>query len=183
MLLRVLSIATRIFIIHNHHQTALVPSHSIYCHCHYHLDITAIVILWMPFYIWINTPSCTPNRHFFIWFWHIAIDFVTLSFVLNRDSHYEQAHIFVTKRTTIWLGSYNRQRAFDFDRVFSTVKIECPLSITWPMSNCGDDVKQVCNCRKRLSRFQTNVRVTNSIEMSRNQMKRCRFSVQNGVNK
>ena len=42
-------------------------------------------------------------------------------------------------------------------------------------------VKQICNSRKRLPQFQTNVRVTKSIEMCRNQMKRCRFGVQNGV--
>ena len=35
----------------------------------------------------------------------------------------------------------------------------------------------MCNCRKRLPRFKTNVRVTKSITMCRNQMKRCRFGV------
>ena len=72
-----------------------------------------------------------------IWFWHIAIDFVTLSLGLNRGSHYELVHTCLTKRTTVWLGSYNRQRAFNFGRVFSIVKVECPLSIIWPKSNCG----------------------------------------------
>ena len=36
-------------------------------------------------------------------------------------------------------------------------------------------------CRKRLPRFQTNMRVTKSIAMCRIEMKRCRFGVQNGV--
>ena len=74
------------------------------------------------FYI---TPFCTPNRHFFIWFRHIAIDFVTISLGLNRGSHYELAHTCLTKRTKVWLGSYNRQRAFNFGRGFSIVKVEC----------------------------------------------------------
>ena len=42
-------------------------------------------------------------------------------------------------------------------------------------------VIQVCTCRKRLPRFQTNMRVTKSIAMCRIEMKRCRFGVQNGV--
>ena len=84
-----------------------------------------------------RTPFCTPNRHFFIWFRHIANDFVILSLVLNRGSHYEQVHAFMTQRATVWLGSYIRQRAFDFGEVFSLVEIECPLPITWPKSNCG----------------------------------------------
>ena len=94
---------------------------------------------WFPSLIhsYDNTPFCTPNRHFFIWFRHIAIDFVTISLGLNRGSHYELVHTCLTKRTTVWLGSYNRQRAFNFGRGFSIVKVECPLSIIWPKSNCG----------------------------------------------
>ena len=41
----------------------------------------------------------------------------------------------------------------------------------------------LCTCRKRPPRFQTNMRVTKSIAMCRIEMKRCRFGVQNGVNK
>ena len=85
----------------------------------------------------ITTPFCTPNRHFFIWFRHIAIDFVTLALGLNRGSHYELVHTCLTKHTTVCLGSCNRQRAFNFGRVFSIVKVECPLSLIWPKSNCG----------------------------------------------
>ena len=77
------------------------------------------------------------NRHFFIWFRHIAIAFVTVSLGLNPGSHYELVHTCLTKRTTVWLGSYNRQRAFNFGSGFSIVKVECPLSIIWPKSNCG----------------------------------------------
>ena len=90
----------------------------------------------------------------------------------------------VTKRTAVWLGSYNRQRAFNFGRVFSIVRIECLLSITYVVSNCRTVVhyvKLVCNCRKSLPRFQTNVTVTKSITICRNRMKRYRFGVQNGV--
>ena len=76
-----------------------------------------------------TTPFCTPNRHFFISFRHIAIDFVTISLGLNRGSHYELVHTCLTKRTTVWHGSYNRKRAFNFGRGFSIVKVECPLSI------------------------------------------------------
>ena len=32
---------------------------------------------------------------------YIAIDFATLSLVLNRGSHYEQVHAFLTKRNTV----------------------------------------------------------------------------------
>ena len=49
----------------------------------------------------LNTHFCTPNRHFFILFRHIAIDFVTLSSGLNRDSHYELVHTCLTNRTTV----------------------------------------------------------------------------------
>ena len=84
-----------------------------------------------------NTPFCTPNRRLFIWFRHIAFDSVTISLGLNRGSHYKLVHTCLTKRTTVWLGSYNRQRAFNFGSGFSIVKVECPLSIIWPKSNCG----------------------------------------------
>ena len=42
-------------------------------------------------------------------------------------------------------------------------------------------VIQVCTCRKRLPRFQANMRVTKSIAMCLIEMKGCRFGVQNGV--
>ena len=46
-------------------------------------------------------------------------------------------HTCLTKRTTVWHRSYNRQRVFNFGRGFSIVKFECPSSIIWPKSNCG----------------------------------------------
>ena len=85
---------------------------------------------------------------FFIWFRHIAINFVTISLGLNRGSHYELVHTCLTKRTAVWLGSYNPQRAFNFGRDFSIVKIKCPFSIIWPKSNCG----ALCHLSVHLSR-------------------------------
>ena len=118
---------------------------------------------------------------FFIWFRHIAIDFVTISLGLNRGSHYELVHTCLTKRTTVWLGSYNRQRVFNFGRGFSIVKVECPLSIIWTKSNCGALPHSSVPLSKKTARFQTNMRVTKSIAMCQIEMKRCRFGVQNGV--
>ena len=48
-----------------------------------------------------STPFCTPNRHFFILFRHIATDFVTIPLGLNRGSHYELVHTCLTKRATV----------------------------------------------------------------------------------
>ena len=53
------------------------------------------------------------------------------------------------------------------------------ISLT-PKTSYKIDVQPV-NCRKILPRFQSNARVTKSIEMCRNQMKRWRFDMQNGV--
>ena len=50
-----------------------------------------------------------------------------------------------------------------------------------PSRTVVDYVIQVCTCRKRPPRFQTNMRVTKSTAMCRIEMKRCRFGVQNGV--
>ena len=104
---------------------------------------------------------------FFILFRHIAVAFVTVSLGLNRGSHYELVHTGLTKRTTVWLGSYNRQRAFNFGSGFSIVKVECPLSIIWPKSNCGALRHSSVHLTKRPPRFQINMRVTKSIAMCR----------------
>ena len=140
------------------------------------------VIVWHAEDDYANTPFCKPKRHFFTWFRHIAIAFVTVSLSLNRGSHYELVHTCLTKRTTVWLGSYNRQRAFKFGSGFSIVNFECPLSIIWFKSNCGAlRHSSVHLTRKRPPRFQNNMRMTKSIPMYRIEMKRCRFGVQNGV--
>ena len=128
-----------------------------------------------------TAPFCTPNRRLFIWFRHIAIDSVTISLGLNRGSHYKLVHTCLTKRTTVWLGSYNRQRAFNFGRGFSIVKVECPLSIIRPKSYCGALRHSSVHLSKKTVPFPDYIRVTKSIAMCRIEMKRCRFGVQNGV--
>ena len=129
-----------------------------------------------------NYTFFTLNQHFFICFRHFSIDFITLSLVLNRGSHYEPLHSFflqtasqldlghiIDKGHSIWAGSS------------ASSKFNARCRLHDPSRTVVHYVKQACNCRKRLSRFQTNATVKKSIEMCRNHMKRCRFGVQNGV--
>ena len=122
----------------------------------------------------------TPNWHFFTWFRHVSIYFVTLSLVVNRGNQYEQLHCFYWTHS-VSLGSYTRQKAFEVGRVSALLKMNVRCRLHDPSRTVVHYVKQVCHCRKRLPRFQTNVRVTKPIEMCRNQMKRCRLDVKTGV--
>ena len=126
-----------------------------------------------------STPFCTPNRHFFIWFRHIAIDFVTTSLGLNRGSHYELVHTCLTKRTTVWLGSYNRiiDRGHSISAGASALsKLNARCRLYDPSRAVVHYLIQVCPCRKRPPRFQTNTPFCTANRQTVNWHRHCAFS-------
>ena len=122
-------------------------------------------------------PFCTPNRHIFIWIWHVSIDFFTYALALDRGSHYEKLHTGLTKRTTVRLASYRSYSTKDirFRQRWRPVINRMPfVNYIWPIIKRWCIVTQTCNCWQWPRWFKPK-RVTKSIGTCRNRKKRYRF--------
>ena len=93
-----------------------------------------------------------------------------------------------TKCTLVWQKALQFDMGHIIDRGHSISagasalsKLNTRCRLYDPSRTVVHYVIQVWTCRKRLLRFQTNMRVTKSIAICRIEMKRCRFGVQNGV--
>ena len=117
---------------------------------------------------------------FFIRLGHVAFEFVTPSLALKRA-------VIMNNCTLFWQNTPQFDLGHIIDKGHSISAGSSALSkfnARFQVTQCQAVVPygiQVCNCRKRLPRFQTNMRVTKSLPMCRNEMKRCRFGVQNGI--
>ena len=95
----------------------------------------------------IHTPFCTSNQHLFIWFRHVAIDFVTLALASNRGRHCEHwttARLCgIMHQSSIWIISSTK--GILFRQCWKPYRNRMPLGfvayITWSQTlyvvGCG----------------------------------------------
>ena len=96
-----------------------------------------------------STTFCTPNRHFFILFRHIAIDLVTISLGLNRGSHYEPVHTCSTNASQFDMGHIIDRGHSISTGASALSKLNARCRLYDPSRTVVHYVIQVCTYRKR----------------------------------